>query len=332
MAGGGGSRRGRGGSDDDPERRHPRLDLRPNFGAIARRTRAHPRGATRAILAGLHPESQALASASEDRSVRLFDLQTGACLAVLVGARAAAECVAFSPCGTFLAAGFADGALWVWREGINPDEGDDDPSSGRATPLSGRALDAALVDARRLIAARLDVGMRYLVGPRPNPYAVFRAERDANVPVDEETRLCASDAARMDALGILPKMDLAAARLVGVATCDEVLALTDVGNPVLECAVCRRDFEVVGVEEGEEEEWREAGGGGRRTRRFPRRRRAGAVRARVPRGVPGEVAGAKSGVPLCRASAFGGGQVHPVACLDVRMTKEAYDDFSLGKW
>ena len=36
--------------------------------------------------------------------------------------------------------------------------------------------------------------------------------------------------------------------------------------------------------------------------------------------------------PLCRASAFGGGQVHPVACLDVRMTKEAYDDFSLGKW
>ena len=68
--------------DDDPERRHPRLDLRPNFGAIARRTRAHPRGATRAILAGLHPESQALASASEDRSVRLFDLQTGACLAV----------------------------------------------------------------------------------------------------------------------------------------------------------------------------------------------------------------------------------------------------------
>jgi WD40 repeat protein len=70
--------------------------------------RAHARGGVRATVF-LTVDADVLASASEDKTVRLWDLQTGSCLCALVGARAAAESVAFSPDAAFLFAGVADG-------------------------------------------------------------------------------------------------------------------------------------------------------------------------------------------------------------------------------
>ena len=75
-----------------------------------------------------------LASASEDRTVRLWDLQTGSCLCALVGARAAAESVAFSGRRLFLA-GVADGSLVAWRDATG--------SRGARFPSRGRENETA---------------------------------------------------------------------------------------------------------------------------------------------------------------------------------------------
>ena len=113
---------------------------------------AHARGGVRAC-AFLAVESDVLASAAEDRTVRLWDLQTGACLCALTGARAAVECVAFSPDAAFLFAGAADGALAVWRDasvrGTREDGGHSGARARRDARCrySGCARDSRVADA-----------------------------------------------------------------------------------------------------------------------------------------------------------------------------------------
>ena len=87
-------------------------------------------------------EADVLASASEDRTVRLWDLQTGSCLCALVGARG--ESVAFSPDGAFLLAGVADGSLVAWRD-ASGSRGARFPSRGREneTAFAVALLEAA---------------------------------------------------------------------------------------------------------------------------------------------------------------------------------------------
>ncbi len=59
------------------------------------------------------PDGNRLASASVDRTVRIWEVASGRCLATLqTGAKAFA--VAFSPDGTRLVAGLADGSIVVW--------------------------------------------------------------------------------------------------------------------------------------------------------------------------------------------------------------------------
>jgi WD40 repeat protein/serine/threonine protein kinase len=60
------------------------------------------------------PDGKTLATASKDRTVRLWDVETRKSLAVLRGHRDEVNAVAFSPCGSFLATGSDDETVRVW--------------------------------------------------------------------------------------------------------------------------------------------------------------------------------------------------------------------------
>jgi WD40 repeat protein len=61
-----------------------------------------------------NPAGDVLASNSDDGTVRLWDVQSGAELAVLEGPRGFAMGVVFSPDGRLLFAGCGDGTLRIW--------------------------------------------------------------------------------------------------------------------------------------------------------------------------------------------------------------------------
>jgi hypothetical protein len=61
------------------------------------------------------PDGQLMASASEDNTLRLWDMASGACRACLVGHSEPVTSVAFSPDGAWLASGCLDGEAKIWR-------------------------------------------------------------------------------------------------------------------------------------------------------------------------------------------------------------------------
>jgi WD40 repeat protein len=67
----------------------------------------------RVFKAAFSPDGSCLASCSKDRTVRLWQVETGACR-VLRGHTDVVYAVAFHPDGTRLASAARDGAVWLW--------------------------------------------------------------------------------------------------------------------------------------------------------------------------------------------------------------------------
>ena len=106
--------------------------------------------------------STILASSSEDRTVRIWDVQRGSCLYVLTGqVPACIECVSMIP--SALACGGSDGSVFVWR-------------AVRANDADDVALSAQKNDAKTL-TTRADIALRWLMRKGPQ---ILVDELDAN--------------------------------------------------------------------------------------------------------------------------------------------------------
>ncbi len=109
--------------------------------ALARVIEGHHGGV---VAVGFSPDGTLLASASDDRSVRLWDTATGQAIATLEGHTGGVRGVAFSPDGRLLASGSGDGSVRLWdvatRQQIARLEGHTDWVSGVAFSPDGRLL------------------------------------------------------------------------------------------------------------------------------------------------------------------------------------------------
>ena len=74
-----------------------------------------------------HANCNYIATGSSDKTVRLWDVQSGECVRIFIGHRSMVLSLAMSPDGRYMASGDEDGTIMMW-----------DLSSGRCvTPLVG---------------------------------------------------------------------------------------------------------------------------------------------------------------------------------------------------
>lgn len=76
-----------------------------------------------------HENCNYIATGSSDKTVRLWDVQSGECVRIFIGHRSMVLSLAMSPDGRYMASGDEDGTIMMW-----------DLSSGRCvTPLVGHS-------------------------------------------------------------------------------------------------------------------------------------------------------------------------------------------------
>jgi WD40 repeat protein len=66
------------------------------------------------------PDGRTVATASRDRSIKLWDAATGELMTTLYGHSENVYAVAFSPAGTILASASLDGTVRLWRAPRGP--------------------------------------------------------------------------------------------------------------------------------------------------------------------------------------------------------------------